>query len=507
MTNENNNAVIEEKKPRLMPTVRDRLFFVAVLVACFTLFSLSLGGFGVGNSIYFVLLYILSAVYLSPWKIKRGFPVLCGVLGFMLSIGFSVSAYQPVISFLSVIAVEVLYLIFIGGITDNLVYGSETVAVTKDAVRIVFSDAVEECGAPFRSNRKKADGAVVLRNLVRIALGISVSVPVIAVVLPLLMESSPAFDKFLTAIFKARHNNTLWHVLGALALAPFTCGMLFSQKYKTAKKKVKIDEGFKKWEGFDSVGVLAFISVISVVYVLYVVSQLGYFFSAFAGEIPDAVKTAADYARRGFFELCIVSAINFVLMLVVLFKTNKGGVYKHCRALAVFVAGFSGMLIVTALSKMLLYIKLYGLTVKRILPSVFMLVLLFAFALAVVRVFVTRLPYMRYFTVFCAVLLILMSYADLGAVSANYNAHAYLDKDYAWHTDSIEIDYLTELGVSAVPALVRLAEEADNASVRESALSAAHAIMKSRSEEDKTEWKRFNINSYLAERAYSDIEK
>ena len=165
------------------------------------------------------------------------------------------------------------------------------------------------------------------------------------------------------------------------------------------------------------------------------------------------------------------------------------------------------MLIVTALSKMLLYIKLYGLTVKRILPSVFMLVLLFAFALAVVRVFVTRLPYMRYFTVFCAVLLILMSYADLGAVSANYNAHAYLDKDYAWHTDSIEIDYLTELGVSAVPALVRLAEEADNASVRESALSAAHAIMKSRSEEDKTEWKRFNINSYLAERAYSDIEK
>ena len=39
-----------------------------------------------------------------------------------------------------------------------------------------------------------------------------------------------------------------------------------------------------------------------------------------------------------------------------------------------------------------------------------------------------------------------------------------------------------------------------------SALSAAHAIMKSRSEEDKTEWKRFNINSYLAERAYSDIE-
>jgi len=489
-----------------MPKARDRLFFAAVLAACFTLFSLSLGGFGVGNSIYFVLLYVISAVYLWPWKIKRGFPVLCGVLGFMLSLGFSISAYQPAISFLSVIAVEVLYLIFIGGITDNLVYGSETLAVSKDAVRIIFNDAIEECGAPFRSNRKKADGAVVFRNLVKISLGISVSVPVIAVVLPLLMEANPTFDKFLTAIFKARHNDTLWHVLGALALAPFTCGMLFSQKYKKAVKKKKTDEGFKKWEGFDSVGVLAFISVISALYVLYVISQFSYFFSAFSGEIPDAVKTAADYARKGFFELCIVSAINFVLMLIVLFKTKTGGVYKYCRALAVFVAGFSAMLIITALSKMLLYIKLYGLTVRRILPSVFMLVLLFAFALAVVRVYVTRLPYMRYFAVFCAVLLILMSYADIGAVAANYNVNAYLNEDYAWHTESIEIDYLRELGVSAVPALVRLAEETDDEAVRGNALSAAHVIMKSRSEEEKTEWKRFNINSYLAERAYSDIE-
>ena len=50
------------------------------------------------------------------------------------------------------------------------------------------------------------------------------------------------------------------------------------------------------------------------VYLLFLIAQLPYFFSAFAGLLPSGF-TYAEYARRGFFELIAVAAINLGLLL------------------------------------------------------------------------------------------------------------------------------------------------------------------------------------------------
>ena len=178
---------------------------------------------------------------------------------------------------------------------------------------------------------------------------------------------------------------------------------------------------------------------------------------------------------------------------------------------SLFISLFSIMLIGTALSKMLLYIKLYGLTVRRMLPSVFMLLLILAFVLLIRRIFKGSFNYMRIFATACAVTLAVMNFVDISALSADYNAEMYLNTDAAWHIDSPGIDYLRSLGDAGVPALVRIASEAEDESVRRAAASSVERIYndlvlfdESEGEKAVRNWRDVNITTYRADKAFKE---
>ncbi len=495
-------------KKRMIPTLRDRLFFLVTLVSCFTLFEYALGKTGIGVSIYFIGLYVLAAIYLWPWKVIDRYSILCGVLGIVVSVSFSFS-FQTAVSFFSVIAAEYLYLVFACGISDNCVFGNGTAAFLKDATRTFFYDPVEEVGAVFRTGKGIKDGGQLLKNIFKCTLGIVIAVPLLCVVLPLLSAADGAFESFIDKLFEFELGFDLSHLVFACMLCPLTCGMLFSLKHKKAEKKYKTEE-FAKPRGMDPMVTAGFLGVLSLCYLLYVYSQLGYFFSAFAGGIPESVKSAASYARRGFFELCIISLINFAAIAVALFKTRAEGAYKVCKWFSLFISLFSIMLIGTALSKMLLYINLYGMTILRILPSVFMLLLVLAFVLLIVRIFKGSFNYMRIFATACAITLAVMNFVDISAVSANYNAEMYLNTEAAWHIDSVDIDYLRNLGDSAVPALVRLANEAESEAVRTDAQRSLERIYKnlayatSDGTKINRDWRDTNLTTHKADKAFAE---
>ncbi len=495
-------------KKKIIPTLRDRLFFLVTLVSCFTLFEYAFAKTGIGVSIYFIGLYVLTALYLLPWKAVDTYSILCGALGLVVSASFSFS-FQTAVTFFSVIAAEYLYLAFACGVSDNCVFGNGTAAFLKDASRTFFSDPVEEIGAVFRTDKEVKDGGQLLKNIFKCALGIVIAVPLLCIVLPLLSAADGAFESFLDKLFEFELGFDFSHLVFALMLCPLTCGMLFSLKHKKAEKKYKTEE-FAKPLGMDPMVTAGFLGVLSLCYLLYVYSQLGYFFSAFAGGIPESVKSAASYARRGFFELCIISLINFGAIAVALFKTRAEGAYKVCKWFSLFISLFSIMLIGTALSKMLLYIKLYGMTILRILPSVFMLLLVLAFVLLIVRIFKGAFNYMRIFATVCAVTLAVMNFVDISAVSANYNAEMYLNTEAAWHIDTADIDYLRLLGDPAVPALVRIANEAQDEFVRRDAATAVERIYRDleywtgEGAKVNRDWRDTNITTHKADKAFAE---
>ena len=103
-----------------------------------------------------------------------------------------------------------------------------------------------------------------------------------------------------------------------------------------------------------------------------------------SGNSPENL-TYAQYARQGFFELCGVAALNVCLLLFMNGCSRTIRRENHrLRILNIVFSLLTLLLLVTAMSRMGMYIYVYGFTVKRILTSIFMIWLFLVFSMVIV---------------------------------------------------------------------------------------------------------------------------
>lgn len=102
------------------------------------------------------------------------------------------------------------------------------------------------------------------------------------------------------------------------------------------------------------------------VYAVFFVMQGGYIFGAFSRTLPEGM-TVAQYARQGFFELCRVMALNFVLLwLITRMSAQPVRERRLSLALCLALLAESILFAVVALSKLALYIDCFGFTPLRL---------------------------------------------------------------------------------------------------------------------------------------------
>lgn len=161
-------------------------------------------------------------------------------------------------------------------------------------------------------------------------------------------------------------------------------------------------------------------------YAVFISCQLPYYFSAFSGSTPMGWLSYSDYARQGFFELCRIAAINLLLLaaLNILCKKPRPE-NKLLRIFNALLALITLLLISTAFSKMALYINTFGLTIPRVLPSVFM-VFLAVISIGVIvmqkKAFsIVRVSLIAGSVLFCALCLV-----DADGFVVRYNTERYL---------------------------------------------------------------------------------
>lgn len=194
------------------------------------------------------------------------------------------------------------------------------------------------------------------------------------------------------------------------------------------------------------------------IYVIFFISQCGYYMSAFSGKLPEGLSYA-EYAREGFFQLCMVSFINMVIIVFVQLFMNveKPVVAKIKVGIVITYAVCTLILIATAMSKMALYIESYGLTQKRVYSSWLMIVLALLFVVAVVKQFVKRLNAVA---LSCAVVVVMfagLSLSNVDGMIARYNVNRYLEGSL----ETVDVWAMRDLGDAAVPEVVYLYKELD----------------------------------------------
>ena len=281
--------------------------------------------------------------------------------------------------------------------------------------------------------------------------------PVFCIVLSLLMQADGAFQDLMRQITDdvGEHIvNFLLRLLPAFLTGSYLFGLLYGNIQKrrvdsiTAEKAAKFSE---KCKIFPSAAAVTALVLLCALYLVFFGAQTAALFSAFSGQGPQGT-TFAEFARRGFFELCEVVMINFgVLIFSSVFINTEEGEFRFVRMMQVLLSAETLLLIASALSKMVLYISRYGLTPKRVYTSWFMVVLAIVFIIIIVSRF-KKINLTRDIVLTFAICFLLLCYANVDGMIIKYN----IDRYQSGTLKTVDVDMLYGAPDAAKPYALEL---------------------------------------------------
>jgi len=426
--------------------------------------------------IYFAMALVCSFVYFHIRKVHLTWVAVTGAVAIMLlALPFALYDTTP-LHVLAGIALVITYIVWHG-------YAAGT-AVTARLGLTTVSDVVNQClvvpfgnfGAWFAGIRSLIKGGRKATQLIFAVIGLVVALPVLAAVLALLMQSDANFSLWMNRLSQSFVHINVWTFVWQFILGLPIAAYLFALMYGNARRlrtatinRQSVKSAADSVSRIVPVALATPTAVLCVMYGLFFVAMGSYLFSAFSAHLP-AQYTYAEYARRGFFELSVVAAINLaVLGFTYLFVKRANGVYPlSARILGGVLSGLTLLLIATAVSKMVLYVNQLGLTRLRLYTLCFMMVLFVVFVLVGlwhIRPFRAGAPVI----VLVAFSFLVMTWANTDGLIAGYNVSRYLDG----RQQTIDARYLGQsLSTAAVPALIELRDQATDAQVRQNASDA-----------------------------------
>ncbi len=346
------------------------------------------------------------------------------------------------------------------------------------------------------------------RGTWRVIGGILIALPLTAVVLALLASADEAFRN-LTGLLTRPLNfdRAEWWLFVPRLIIAIPVGLyLFGAVWGNAAKEAGnvSDEASVRFGGalrrLHPTTLLWAGVPLCVVYALFFVSQFAYFTSAFAGLLPEGF-TYAGYARQGFFQLCAVAVIDLLVLLAIrcFCRRAEERLPRSMRVYSVVLCVFTLLLIATALGKMMLYIRQYGLTPLRVYTSWFMVLLAVVFIILAVSQFWHTAKPLRAITAAFLVLFALLQFINVDGGIAAYNAARYRDGTLK----SVDVSLFYELGDAAVPAAAALLDEDGDVAdeVRE------FLILRREELPDESEWYCFNVTTARIRALLTDLQK
>ncbi len=304
------------------------------------------------------------------------------------------------------------------------------------------------------------------KNVMYALIGIVVFLPFMVFVITQLSIADASFenlcDKIQDAISLA---NLLEYVMQFILGIPVACylfGVIYGDvvgRNIDSLTKRKVDEMYEGISFAPEIMVYTVLILFNLIYIAFFSSQLSSLISAFENVLPSNY-TYAEYARRGFFELCRVSTINIILIFLAntfikkkAFKTAPKMLRVQCGFMSVMTIG----LIITALRKMYMYIQVYGLTQHRIYASWFMMLLLFFFIIIVIRQ-IKVFNSSKIIIIGGIVGFMVLSYGNVDGNIAKYNIENYANGNLK----RLDYEALFQLSDAAIPHIYDLYQKTED---------------------------------------------
>lgn len=346
--------------------------------------------------------------------------------------------------------------------TGRLILSNTSNWIVLDGINAMFVIPFKNFGCQYKSlfssiHIKRSFG----RQFLSIALGLMLALLVTGMVLPLLLRAdNGGFSKIASGLveyyrwMQNQFADILFEGFLAIPVAAYLFGLVAGCAHDRGCGTFK-REGIRQVT--ESMRVLAAATVYTVLgsicclYIVFIGSQIPYFFSAFAGQRPEGWQIYSEYARSGFFELCQIAAINLTLLTLANLFYKKSQDSYALKILNTLLSLLTLLLIATAFSKMALYIGVYGLSIRRLLPCIFMVFLTVVFIGVIVlqkrKFSIVRLSAFIGTLMICALCLL-----NPDGIIAGYNADRYL----AGTLKSFDVKILYQSGTAGVDSALKV---------------------------------------------------
>ena len=314
------------------------------------------------------------------------------------------------------------------------------------------------------------------RSIFSVVIGIIIFLPILFAVVQLLTSVDMAFDALVTRLFNMISIGNLFpyileFIIG-IPVAFYLYGLLYGNKTGRHADKIQkssIDQLAATLSFAPKLTIYGAMTAFNLIYMTFFFAQASYLFSAFSDHLPETM-TYAEYARRGFFELCTVAGINLAVMTVsYLFIKKEAGeadgaikIPKTLRVETAVLCIFTMLLIVTAISKMAMYIEGFGLTQLRVYTTWFMVLLFFIFAIVLIRQ-VKKFNASRMIVIGFIILFMGLCYGNTDGMITKYNIERY----EAGTLEFVDDVALYKLSDAAAPYLYDAYQKSDDPAVKE----------------------------------------
>ncbi len=340
----------------------------------------------------------------------------------------------------------------------------------------------------------------------KVLVGALAALPVLVFFGALFASADLAFRQFLQNSFAFNLPDTLVAQILVIIVIFIAClGWLAYMLNPLDKTTEEISDLLRVIDGGQEsrkIEISAFLSLIGALFLVFILFQLNYLFGG-ATNITFGNFTYAEYARKGFAELVVVSVATLLILLGVDHysvkqisrQTSTASDRRWLMIPALVIIAEVAVIMVSAFKRLALYENTYGLTELRLYVAGFIIFLAVVFGIFVAKLLLNKQHHFFAFGVVLALIAFVVSFnvlnPDKFIVQKNFAKFQGMDK--------LDLVYLTSLSPDALPTVLDRLEPRNE----DEAKLLADYMSKNldRAKNWKKHWQDFNFSRYEAAKA------
>lgn len=306
----------------------------------------------------------------------------------------------------------------------------------------------------------------------QIFIGLIISLPLLLIIIALLISADSIFAEYLAPIKNVINSivninfisSIYFRAILVILIVIYSMAFMCSMLKLNINKKEKNNKGIK----LQNITLNTVLTMLNIVYFLFSIVQFTHLFTQ---ALVNSEFDYASYARRGFFQLMIVTFINFVIITITNLNRRETTtlVSVYTKIMNVLLICFTVILNISAVIRMHMYEQEYGYTVLR-LTVYFILITEIILAIpTLIYVFSKKFSVLKWYVSIGAIMLVLFNFINVDRTIARNNISKYIKDINIKGVENAKIDvkYLTNnLSIDAVPELERLYNNTSDSDVQ-----------------------------------------